>query len=918
MASEEHRLQEATKPETPWKKWGPYLSERQWGTVREDYSETGDAWNYFSHDQARSRAYRWGEDGLAGISDDRQRLCFALALWNGADPIIKERLFGLTNSEGNHGEDVKEYYFYLDSTPTHSYMKYLYKYPQRAYPYDDLVQTNRRRGRHEPEYELLDTGVFDDNRYFDVLVEYAKATPEDILIRLSVTNRGAEAAPLHLLPTLWFRNTWSWTADAPRPSLRQLDGPAGVSAVVASDTEGREYSFACEGSVPLLFTENETNTERIFHTANRTPYVKDAIDTYIVHGRREAVNPARTGTKVAAHYALTVEAGATAVVRLRLTASAAAASGKRLWPGLRRDVPRARAGGGRLLRGHHPGHGERRRGPGHATGPGRDAVVEAVLQLRRRRVAARAGPRSQQPAAVRDPQRRLGPHGQRGRHLHARQVGVPVVRGVGPRLPYRRPGPRGSPLRQAAAPPHARSAVPPPERPDPRVRVELQRRESPRARVGRLVHLPPGEGPARQGRPRLPPAGLPEARHQLHLVGEPEGSERAQRLPGGLPRPRQHRRLRPQRTAAHRGDAGAGRRHRLDGLLLPVHAPDLVGAGPRRPGLPGPDPQVLRALPVDRLRHGPRRPPGRRAVGRGGRLLLRRPPPPQRPRRPPESPIDGGPALAVRVDRLSRRSGGALPGRSSPGPGPSWRATPTWRPTSRRPPAAAYKQPPPPRPAQRGQAAPGAGAHARRERVPEPLRHPRALAVPPRASVRLLRRPRGLPGRLRAGRVDERAVRRQLQLAGPDLVPGEHPAAARARQPLRVLRRRLHRGVPDRLGPDDEPLRGHAGAGAPADPDLPARRAGRPPGSRQRPQVPGRSPLARPDPVLRVLPRRQRRRPRGQPPDGLDGAGRPRHSPPRLRGRPDAPRPLRPLGAGPAAAARREPARARRAPRRKA
>ena len=320
---EERRLQEATKPDTPWKKWGPYLSERQWGTVREDYSDTGDAWNYFSHDQARSRAYRWGEDGLAGISDDRQRLCFAVALWNGADPIIKERLFGLTNSEGNHGEDVKEYYFYLDSTPTHSYMKYLYKYPQRAYPYGNLVATNRHRNRLEPEYELLDTGVFDDNRYFDVFVEYAKAGPEDIAIRLSVVNRGPDAASLHLLPTLWFRNTWSWTADAPRPVLRQIDGSPDVTTVSAADTEGREYVFSCEGGVPLLFTENETNAERIFHTPNRSPYVKDAFDRYLVHGEREAVNPARTGTKVAAHYALTVEAGATAVVRLRLTAGAA-------------------------------------------------------------------------------------------------------------------------------------------------------------------------------------------------------------------------------------------------------------------------------------------------------------------------------------------------------------------------------------------------------------------------------------------------------------------------------------------------------------------------------------------------------------------------------------------------------------------
>ena len=216
------RLQEIRTSSVPWKKWGPYLSERQWGTVREDYSQDGNAWDYFTHDQARSRAYHWGEDGLAGISDDKQLLCFALALWNGNDPILKERLFGLTNSEGNHGEDVKEYYFYLDSTPTHSYMKYLYKYPQAAYPYDDLVQTNRRRSRNEMEYELLDTGVFDEDRYFDVFVEYAKNTPEDILIQISVCNRGPEPATLHVLPTLWFRNTWTWWPDAPKPLLTQV------------------------------------------------------------------------------------------------------------------------------------------------------------------------------------------------------------------------------------------------------------------------------------------------------------------------------------------------------------------------------------------------------------------------------------------------------------------------------------------------------------------------------------------------------------------------------------------------------------------------------------------------------------------------------------------------------------------------
>ena len=232
MTAEHVRLNEARQLKAPWKKWGPYLSERQWGTVREDYSENGDAWNFFTHDHARSRAYRWGEDGIAGISDDEQRLCFSLALWNGKDPILKERLFGLTNSEGNHGEDVKEYYFYLDSTPTHSYMKYLYKYPQAAYPYADLVETNRRRTRNDMEYELLDTGVFDDDRYFDVFVEYAKAAAEDILVRITAVNRGPDAADLHLLPTLWFRNDWSkWIAESNRspekPTLKQIEGSAG-------------------------------------------------------------------------------------------------------------------------------------------------------------------------------------------------------------------------------------------------------------------------------------------------------------------------------------------------------------------------------------------------------------------------------------------------------------------------------------------------------------------------------------------------------------------------------------------------------------------------------------------------------------------------------------------------------------------
>ena len=317
--AEQRRLQDADEQGVAWRRWGPYLSERQWGTVREDYSSGGDAWSYFTHDQARSRAYRWGEDGIAGVSDDRQLLCFALALWNGRDPMLKERMFGLTNAEGNHGEDVKEYYFYLDSTPTHSYMKCLYKYPQGPYPYDDLVATNRARSRTEFEYELLDTGVFDGDRYFDVFVEYAKASPEDLLVQVTVHNRGPEAATLHLLPTLWFRHTWSWAGGTTRPRLEQVPPLPEMAAVAAEhDVLGRRW-FYCDRQVPLLFTENETNNERIFGSPSDTQYVKDGIDRYVVRGDPDAVNPAATGTKAAAHYVLTLGPGESSSVRLRLT-----------------------------------------------------------------------------------------------------------------------------------------------------------------------------------------------------------------------------------------------------------------------------------------------------------------------------------------------------------------------------------------------------------------------------------------------------------------------------------------------------------------------------------------------------------------------------------------------------------------------
>ncbi|HZT58446.1 MAG TPA: hypothetical protein VFA21_07405, partial [Pyrinomonadaceae bacterium] len=312
-----------------WKRWGPYLAERAWGTVREDYSPGGDAWGYLPHDHARSKAYRWNEDGIAGICDRHQAVCLAVALWNGRDPILKERLFGLTGKEGNHGEDVKEYYFYLDSTPTHSYMKYLYKYPQSEFPYARLLEENRRRGKLDPEFELMDAGVFDGDRYFDVTVEYAKASPEDLLARVTVANRGPEEATVHLLPTLWFRNVWSWDGEAKRPRLRYFEelkakgsgadaSPACASVVEARhDYYGERYLY-CEGAPELLFTENDTNTQRLYGSPNKG-FVKDGINDHVVSGARDAVNPARTGTKAAAHYVLTIPAGGEASVRLRFT-----------------------------------------------------------------------------------------------------------------------------------------------------------------------------------------------------------------------------------------------------------------------------------------------------------------------------------------------------------------------------------------------------------------------------------------------------------------------------------------------------------------------------------------------------------------------------------------------------------------------
>ncbi len=341
MTSEERRLEASRERKEHWKRWGPYISERAWGTVREDYSEDGSAWDFLPHDHARSHAYRWNEDGIAGICDRHQKICFAVALWNGKDPILKERLFGLTGNEGNHGEDVKECYYYLDSTPTHSYMKYLYKYPQAPFPYQQLVEENRRRGKHDGEFELLDTGLFNDGRYFDVFVEYAKASVEDILVRITVHNRGPGQASLHLLPTVWFRNTWSWGRGNPKPSMQRCGSSEAV--IQLSEPQYGHRWMIFEGSPALLFTENETNTQRLFGYDNGSRHTKDAINDFVVGGKTDAVNPAQTGTKASAHYRLNLAAGASATVRIRLTnttSSSAVAGGEfdRIFADRRREA----------------------------------------------------------------------------------------------------------------------------------------------------------------------------------------------------------------------------------------------------------------------------------------------------------------------------------------------------------------------------------------------------------------------------------------------------------------------------------------------------------------------------------------------------------------------------------------------------
>ena len=572
VTEEELRLAADRARKANWKRWGPYLSERQWGTVREDYSAHGTAWDYFPHDHARSRVYRWGEDGIGGISDRHQFICFALALWNGKDPILKERLFGLTGNEGNHGEDVKEYYYYLDSTPTHSYMKFLYKYPQREFPYIQLGEENRRRGKNDLEFELIDTGIFDDDRYFDVFIEYAKAGPDDILIRIEAINRGPKPAPLHLLPTVWFRNTWSWGLDERRPKLRR-DASAEVAAIKLDHYYYGSRWLYCEGSPNLLFTENETNNRRLFNSENLTPYVKDGVGDFIVHGVKTAVNPDDQGTKAAAHYDFAaVPPGKSVEVRLRL--SPAAPSGAQVLNGaFDRQIAQRREEANEFYRAIVPENiaSDRQNVMRQALGGLLWSKQFYHYDLNRWLHGDPAGPTP--------PRERLRGRNREWRHLYNADVISMPDKWEYPwyaawdlafhcvalalvdadfakeqlllmtREWYMHPNGQLPAYEWAFGdvnpPVHAWAAW--------RVyKVEQKRHGHRRSKISR--------------------ADLPKAVAQLHLVGESQGHRGAKRFPGRISRARQYRRVRSQRAASNRREYRAIRRHQLDGHVLSEHA----------------------------------------------------------------------------------------------------------------------------------------------------------------------------------------------------------------------------------------------------------------------------------------------------------------------------------------------------------
>ncbi len=901
VTSEQDRLDEARTGTAAWKKWGPYLSERQWGTVREDYSENGDAWNFFTHDQSRSRAYRWGEDGLAGISDDKQHLCFSLALWNGKDPILKERLFGLTNSEGNHGEDVKEYYFYLDSTPTHSYMKYLYKYPQAAFPYSDLVDTNGRRSRDEMEYELLDTGVFNDDRYFDVFVEYAKGAAEDILVRITAVNRGPDAAELHLLPTLWFRNDWSkWIAQSNRasekPDIRQIDAPAGATAVAADHPVLGAFVLSCEGDVPLLFTENETNHERLFPgTANESRYVKDGINDCVVQGRQEAVNPHKQGTKIAAHYQASIGAGQTKVIRLRLSNSS-------------------------------PDQKDQRDQKGQPFGKNFDKVFDDRLR------EADEFYQSVTPASVSKDEANVMRQAIAGM-LWSKQF---FFFDGDNWLDEHHSNPLHTGYRNARNSEwyHMlnQDIISMPDKweypwyaawdlafhtlPLSIVDSEFAKDQMKLMLRNRYLH-PNGQMPAYEWNfsDVNPPvhafATLFLHRTEQALRGETDVEflksafnklvlnftwwiNRKDRFGKnvfeggflGLDNIGVFDRSAPLPTGGHleQADGTAWMTLFTQNMLelafeLSAHDPTYeemvvkfaehfyyIASAMNRPGADSmwdeedgfyydllrlPDGSATRLkvrsmvglLPL--VRHD-----GDREVAAGSH-----------PRRTLCHPATAAPDTRTRDDHPPDRPRALRCGRARDSC-----------------------------PAQPGATPPDIDADARRERVPEPLRHPRALQVPRATPLRV---PHGWPGiqsRLPAGRIEHRHVRRQFQLAWSDLDAREHSAHPGAAELLPVLRRQLQDRMPDRVREDDESLRGEQGDRRSAHADLYPRRTR--PATRlwRRGEVPDRSVLARPHSVLRILSRRQWRRTGRQPSDRLDRTGGQAHPTERPTGCPTIPR----------------------------
>ena len=608
--AEEIRLGESNLRDKHWKRWGPYLSERQWGTVREDYSANGEAWDYLPHHHAHLRAYRWGEDGLGGVSDRRQYICFALALWNGRDPILKERLFGVTGKQGNHAEDVKECYYYLDSTPTHSYMKYLYKYPQAEFPYKALVEANRSRTKQDPEFELWHTGVFDQDRYFDVYVEYAKETAETLLIRIKAINRGPDPAPLHLLPSVWFRNTWSWKPHARRPVLWQGPDLEDARTVeLEHDYYGRRR-LVCEGSPELLFTENETNRLELYQAPNRSPFAKDAFHQYVVHNDAHAVNPRRQGTKAAALYSAEVAPGESFEIRLRLTDHAPADR----FEGHFEDIFRQRI---------------QEADEFYCRRLGACSLSRDAAQVQRQAFAGLLWTKQfyhyDVAAGDGDPEPPPPPH-RKSRNADWRHLFAEDILSMPDKWEYpgSRPGTRPSTASPGAGRPqfakdqlllflrewymHPNGQIPAYEWKfndvNPPVhawaaRARLQDRKSDCA--ARPIGIPR----------RI----FPQAAAQLHVVGEPrQGPRRAQRLPGRIPGPRQRRRLRPLQHSA-RPEAGAVGLDELDGDVLPEYARDRTGARQRESLLLRHRQQVLRALRVHLPRDARFRPVRRGAVG---------------------------------------------------------------------------------------------------------------------------------------------------------------------------------------------------------------------------------------------------------------------------------------------------------------